>query len=228
MISVVLAAYKGEKFILEQVNSILMQLDRNDELIISDDYPQGETYSALSDIINSDCRVKYIHGKGKGLIKNFENAIEHSRGDFIFLSDQDDVWLDGKVQAVMLEFRQGADVVLHNATITDARLNPTGETAFEINSTTVGTIRNLIKNSYQGCCMAFRKELKQHILPFPDDIPMHDQWIGLMGEKYGKVHLINQPYILYRRHGENVSGNSSSLLQKIKWRVDIIGCLIRK
>lgn len=228
MISVVLAAYKGEKYILEQVNSILAQLGENDELIISDDYPQGETYSALSSIINSDCRVKYIHGRGKGLIKNFENAIEYSRGDVIFLSDQDDIWLDGKVQAVMCEFGQGADVVLHNATITDAELNPTGETAFGLNSTRVGTIRNLIKNSYQGCCMAFRKELKQYILPFPDDIPMHDQWIGLMGEKYGKVHLINQPYILYRRHGENVSGNSSSLLQKIKWRADIIGCLIRK
>ena len=70
--------------------------------------------------------------------------------------------------------------------------------------------------------------MKEYILPFPEKIPMHDQWIGLMGEKYGKVHLVNHPYILYRRHSENVSGNSSSLMQKIRWRAGIIGCLLRK
>ena len=119
MISVVLAAYKGEKYIVEQVKSILLQLGKEDELIISDDYPQGETYSALYEIIRSDSRVKYIIGEGRGLIKNFENAVTHSCGDYIFLSDQDDVWLDGKVQAVMLEFEKGADVVMHDAIITD-------------------------------------------------------------------------------------------------------------
>lgn len=228
MISVVLAAYKGEKYIVEQVKSILLQLGKEDELIISDDYPQGETYSALYEIIRSDSRVKYIRGEGRGLIKNFENAVTHSCGDYIFLSDQDDVWLEGKVQAVMLEFEKGADVVMHDAIITDANLNPTGERAFVLNSAQTGILRNVIKNSYQGCCMAFRKEMKEYILPFPEKIPMHDQWIGLMGEKYGKVHLVNHPYILYRRHSENVSGNSSSLMQKIRWRAGIIGCLLRK
>lgn len=228
MVSVVLAAYKGEKYIVEQVESILLQLDVDDELVISDDYPQGETYSALSDIISSDSRVRYIHGKGCGLIKNFENAVTHSRGDYIFLADQDDVWLEGKVQAVLDEFSKGADVVLHDAVITDGMLNPTGDTAFKLNSTQTGIVRNIVKNSYQGCCMAFRKEMKNHILPFPDSIPMHDQWIGLQGERYGKVHLINHPYILYRRHSESVSGKKTTLHQKIMWRVNIIGCLLRK
>lgn len=228
MISVVLAAYKGEKYISEQVKSILSQLGDSDEIIISDDFPQGKTRDAIKDIISTDSRVVYIHGKGQGLIKNFENAVNNSKGDYIFLSDQDDVWLDGKVAAVMNEFENGADVVMHDAFITDAQLNPTGERAFVLNSARVGTIKNIIKNSYQGSCMAFRKEMKKFILPFPNSIPMHDQWIGLMGERHGKVHLINHPYILYRRHSENVSGNSSSLLQKIKWRIGIIGCLLRK
>lgn len=228
MVSVVLAAYKGEKYIAEQVRSILSQLDENDELIVSDDYPQGETFSALSDIISADPRVRYIHGKGCGLIKNFENAVTHSQGDYIFLSDQDDVWLKGKVQAVLAEFEKGADVVLHDAVITDGELKPTGDRAFGLNATRTGLVRNIIKNSYQGSCMAFRKEMKKHILPFPDKIPMHDQWIGLLGEKYGKVHLINHPYILYRRHSESVSGHKTTLLQKVMWRLNIIGCLLRK
>ncbi len=228
MISVVLAAYKGEKYILRQVESILGQLSDDDELIITDDYPEGQTYQAVEKIIENDSRIRYIHGRGQGLIKNFEHGLNNAKGDYIFLSDQDDEWLDGKVDAVMNEFANGADVVLHDAYITDAQLNPTGERAFERNSTVTGTVRNIIKNSYQGSCMAFTKRIKDIALPFPDKIPMHDQWIGLLGERYGKVHLINEPYIYYRRHGENASGGGSSALQKILWRLNIVRALLRK
>ena len=227
MISVVLAAYKGEKYIAEQVKSILPQLSENDELVISDDYPEGETYGAIEDIIKNDSRVRYIRGKGQGVIKNFEHLVNNAKGDYIFLCDQDDVWLDGKVSAVMREFEKGADVVMHDALIVDGELKPTGETAFGVNGAGTGIIKNIIKNTYQGSCMAFRASLKEHILPFPDCLPMHDQWIGLTGEKYGRVSLIDKPYMLYRRHGENVSGNGSTLTQKIKWRVSIVKCLLK-
>ena len=227
MISVVLAAYKGEKYIAEQVRSILPQLGENDELVISDDYPEGETYGAIEDIIKSDSRVRYIHGRGQGVIKNFEHLIENAKGDYIFLSDQDDVWLEGKVEAVMHEFENGAIAVMHNADIVDGELNPTGETAFGVNGAGTGIARNIIKNSYQGSCMAFSAELKKYILPFPDNLPMHDQWIGLTAEKHGKVSLVEKSYMLYRRHGENVSGNGSTLMQKIKWRLNITKSLIK-
>ncbi|HAX83802.1 MAG TPA: alpha-L-Rha alpha-1,3-L-rhamnosyltransferase [Ruminococcaceae bacterium] len=222
MISVVLAAYKGEKYIFEQVRSILSQLNAEDELIISDDYPLGDTKKAISDFIENDKRIVYIQGPGKGVIKNFEFAISKARGDIIFLADQDDVWLDGKVEAVTAEIRKGADLVLHNAIITDGELNETGETAFRINNTQKGFLRNIIKNSYQGCCMAFDAKIKKYILPFPSKIPMHDQWIGLMAEKHGKVSLIEEPLILYRRHGGNVTGNGSGFLTKLRWRADIV------
>ena len=106
MISVVLAAYKGEKYISEQVKSILAQLGENDELIISDDYPQGNTFSSIEEIISSDRRVRYIHGPGRGLIKNFEYAISESVGDYIFLSDQDDVWMDGRLMQYSMSLNQ--------------------------------------------------------------------------------------------------------------------------
>ena len=154
--------------------------------------------------------------------------ISRAKGDYIFLCDQDDVWLEGKVEAVMKEFDRGADVVMHNAYITDGALDRTGATTFEMNRAGTGIIKNIVKNTYQGSCMAFRSELKKYILPFPDRLPMHDQWIGLVGEKHGSVRLIDRPYLLYRRHGSNLSGNGSSALQKLKWRIDIVGCLLRK
>lgn len=103
MISVVIAAYKGEKYIAEQINSILPQLGDGDEIIISDDYPQGETRRAVEALRSDDNRIKYIEGLRKGVVRNFENAINYATGDYIFLADQDDVWLEGKVAAVMKE-----------------------------------------------------------------------------------------------------------------------------
>ena len=68
-----------------------------------------------------------------------------------------------------------------------------------------GLFKNLWKNSYLGCCMAFRRSVLECSLPFPPKIEMHDWWIGLIGEMMGKVRLIDKTLLKYRRHGENVS-----------------------
>ncbi len=70
--------------------------------------------------------------------------------------------------------------------------------------------------------MAFSRRLVPFIVPFPDNIPMHDQWIGLMGEKAGKVSFIDKQYIYYRRHDGAVTGGKTSLRQKLQWRAGII------
>lgn len=227
MVSVVLAAYKGEKYICEQVLSILSQLGENDELIISDDYPAGETRTVLSSVIDGDSRIKYVPGPGRGVIKNFEYGITLAQGDYIFLSDQDDKWLPEKVDTVKKAFEGGAVLVMHNSYITDGELNLSGETAFSVNGTKTGTLRNIIKNSYQGSCMAFDKKLKEKILPFPENLPMHDQWIGLCAEHCGRVVLLDECLMLYRRHSETVTGGGSTLGQKIKWRLAITGSLLK-
>ena len=222
MISVVIAAYNGGKYIKAQLDSVLSQLSDGDEVVISDDLPEGDTFDVVKEYLDSDARVRYIKGPGRGVIKNFENAVNAARGDYIFLCDQDDVWLPGKVDAVMKAFQSGAAVVMHDAKITDADLNVTEESFFDLMGTKKGIVKNIIKNTYIGCCMALSASLKPYILPFPDDIPMHDQWIGLVGEKYGEVNLIKEPYILYRRHGATVTGGSTTLKQKIMWRAAII------
>lgn len=225
MISVVIAAYNGEKYIMEQLRSVLCQLGENDEIVISDDLPSGSTFPAIEELVKNDKRIVYIKGPGKGVIRNFENAIKNAKGDYIFLCDQDDIWLDGKVEAVKKELDGGALVVMHDAYITDDELNITEESFFDSHGSSTGYIKNIIKNSYIGCCMAFSAKLKPYILPFPENLPMHDQWIGLIGEKTGKVSLINKQYIYYRRHDGAVTGGQTSLSQKINWRLSIIKAL---
>ena len=220
-ISVALAAYKGENFIEEQLSSILSQLNPLDEVVVSDDFPEGKTREVVMKLAENDARIKYIAGPGNGLIMNFENAIKHCTGDFIFLADQDDVWLPDKVEKVSEKLVLGADLVLHNAMVTDTDLNVRDESFFASHGTKTGYLNNIIKNSYMGCCMAFRKELTEKLLPFPENLPMHDQWIGLIAEKTGKVCLVEKPLILYRRHGGNMTGGKTSLKQKIMWRISI-------
>ncbi len=223
-ISVALAAYNGEKYIRPQLESVLCQLGADDEIIVSDDNPSGGTKEAVLSV--GDGRIKYVEGEGKGAQKNFENALKLTSGDIIFLCDQDDVWLPGKVEAVVKETESGASLVLHDASVTDAELNVTQSSYFALHKPSDSLAANLIKNSFVGCCMAFTRPVLQNALPFPDDVPMHDWWIALTAIKSGfKVAFINEPYILWRRHGDNVTGGKTDLSQKLKWRESIIRSL---
>ena len=206
MISVCVAAFNGEKYIEEQILSVLKNLDSQDEIIISDDGSSDRTRRIVDDLAEKDRRIRIIDGPRKGLIKNFENAIVHSKGDIIFLCDQDDVWKDNKVKTVLDIFgNTDCTLVMHDACIVDSNLRISGCSFFEFKKCKKGYWRNLIKNSYIGCCMAFKRSILDYAIPFPDNIPMHDQWIGLLSERVGKVEFCNEQLLLYRRHSNNAS-----------------------
>ena len=105
-VSVAMATYNGEKYIQEQIDSILKNLEKKDELIISDDGSNDGTIEIIKKNIKKDNRIKLINGPKRGVIKNFENALLNCNGDYIFLSDQDDIWLPNKVKTVMSYFEQ--------------------------------------------------------------------------------------------------------------------------
>ena len=227
-ISVALAAYKGEQYIAAQIESILSQLGENDELIVSDDFPSGKTRAVVEALSSQDKRIIYIEGAGKGVVRNFENALRACKGDVIFLCDQDDVWLPGKVNEVMKQIENGAQLVLHDASITDADLNVTAPSCFDIHGANDSFAKNFVKNTFVGCCMAFTKELLDQTLPFPEGIAMHDWWIALVAlKRKQKTVLINKPLLLWRRHGDNVTGGKTSAVQKIRWRVNMLLSLAR-
>ena len=115
MISVCIATYNGEKYILEQILSILPQLKENDEIIVSDDSSTDTTLEIIKNI--NDKRIQIFKNTGNhGVNSNFDNALKRAHGEYIFLSDQDDVWLPGKVDRCLAELRT-ADLIMHDATI---------------------------------------------------------------------------------------------------------------
>ena len=180
-------------------------------------------FAAEGDITGT---ITDAQGPHKGVAANFVNAIRHCRGDRIFLCDQDDVWLPDKVQRVTEAFDAGATLVLHNAYVTDENLNITAPSFFALRGSRPGLVHNLVKNSYMGCCMAFDRSLLKKIMPMPKAVPMHDQWIGLIGEIYGKPAFLDVPLLYYRRHEGNVTGGQTDTRQKLQWREYLIKKLI--
>lgn len=200
-ISVALAAYNGEAYIGEQLTSILQNLREGDEVVVSDDGSTDGTRDIVRDLAKEDARVKLIDGPCKGLIKNFENALAACDGDVVFLSDQDDVWHADKADVVLSCFEEtGATLVIHDAQMTDNERHVLSPSFFAFRGSRAGFAKNLWKNSYIGCCMAFKKELLSTALPFDDRIPMHDQWLGLLAEKRGSVAFLPKVLLDYRRH----------------------------
>lgn len=223
-ISVCIASYNGAKYIRQQLESIIKQLDDGDEIIISDD---GSTDETIQIIENINCPIiKLFHNHFRNHILNFEFALIHATGDIIFLSDQDDVWIDNKVQ-IMSSYLETNDLVCSNCYIVDEHLNILFKEFYTIAPIKrKGFFRNLFHNNYLGCCMAFRKRILDYAIPFPKDLITHDTWIGLVAELCGTSIFIEDKLIYFRRHESNTSntlkGSNLSLRQKINYRYIII------
>lgn len=229
MISVCMATFNGANFLNQQLESILNQLSKEDEIIISDDNSTDNTIELIQ--AYKDDRIKLFINPNKGIISNFENALKQSRGDYIFLSDQDDVWCDDKVNE-MIAVLQRFDLVVTDAFIIDEFGKKTSKSYFEVNNSKPGFFNNIINASYLGCAIAFKKEVKSYVLPFPSNIPMHDLWIGSLVYLKGKVVFLNKKLLLYRRHGNNASfsGGKSSIpfSDKIIYRIILLKLLIKR
>ena len=222
-ISVCMATYNGEKYVQEQMLSIIHQLSNNDEVIVSDDNSSDSTMNIINKI--NDKRIKiYSNEKESGYTRNFENALEKASGDVIFLADQDDIWLKDKV-STSLKYLNDSSFVVSDCTIVDNNLDIIEKSHFKLRKVKKGFLNNLLLPRYVGACMAFKREVLEKSLPFPKNASLsaHDYWLCLVAEYSFSVSLIKQPLVLYRRHGGNASNGgdkSANTLQHkliVRW-----------
>lgn len=200
--------YNGANYIKEQIESILAQLKEDDELIISDDSSSDSTVSIVEAF--NDRRIKILkNNQFRSPIFNLENALKHATGDFFFLADQDDIWLEDKIDTVLNSLKN-FNVVVSDCQLIDCSGTLLHSSFYNMRGSGSGFLKNIYKNSYLGCCMAFDKKIFNAILPFPRGIAMHDMWIGLLAELIGKPKFIPDKLILYRRHGSNFSPTAES------------------
>lgn len=234
MTSVCMATYNGERFLREQIDSILCQLGPDDELIISDD---GSTDGTLG-IIESygDSRIRLLHHERKknrfysslNVIYstfNFENALLHVKGDFIFLADQDDVWELEKIKK-SLKLLETYDYVLHNFSVIDENGSVLREKFYRKSPLKFNYMYDIIRPNFWGCCSCFKKNILLKVLPFPKKICLHDMWIGLVSEKIGKCFWNDEILLKHRISSQNTSTgckkSTNSLVLKIRYRLNTL------
>jgi glycosyltransferase involved in cell wall biosynthesis len=229
-ISVCIATYNGEKYIVDQLRSILNQLKDLDEVVISDDQSTDMTVDLIKGL--KEPRIKLFTGvKFRSPVTNFENAIKSATGDIIFLADQDDFWLPQKVEK-MCEALQDSDLVVSNCFIGGEDLEIIKDSYFSWRDSRAGFLKNLWRNSYLGCCMAFKQEMLKMMLPFPKGIPMHDMWIGMVAEVFFKPKFLDERLMIYRRHSSNATfltedfKSKEGMLKRISFRWNLLRAIV--
>lgn len=223
-VQVLLSSYNGEKYIREQIDSILAQEHVEVELLIRDDGSKDRTRAILEEYQNTHQNVHVIYGENLGVVKSFFTLINEAEGvEYTAFADQDDVWLSEKLfRAVKLLEQETEDIPIVYCSakqLVDEELNPISIAMMYKNvRTEFGNA--LVENMCTGCTCVVNKKLLQLIQrKIPEFAIMHDFWIYLVGTCFGKVIYDEQSYILYRQHGNNELGAASSLLENYKRRV---------
>jgi glycosyltransferase involved in cell wall biosynthesis len=215
LLSVALCTYNGEQFITEQLNSILTQTTPVNEIIICDEGSTDNTLLIIEGFKKSYPGIIQFHvNENKlGVVKNFERCITLCKGDIIFLSDQDDIWRNDKVEKSVDYFmsHNDADAIFSDASLIDDSSKEIGNTMWEVLQFKEAAIKNAHLNIYKhilfhgnvvtGACMAIRKKVVPLVVPFKQIFEMyHDEWIALKLAPQNRIHFYNDTLISYRVH----------------------------
>ena len=225
-IGVVLATYNGEKYLKDQIQSILNQSCPPDYLVISDGGSSDNTVQVCQDVLkgqNLSFKILVSEEQLK-VSENFERGLRHCKGDYIFFCDQDDYWLPNKIESVVKAFEKDEEIVMvfTNAELVDENLSPLGQDLWNSISFSPNTdllfemndeiyMKELCRhNIVTGMCLAIKSSIIDDLLPFSLN-GIHDVWIAHISITLGKVYALNEKTVLYRQHSNNVVGATSSI-----------------
>lgn len=219
-VDILLATYNGEKYLKEQIESILNQTYKNIQIIISDDCSKDGTRDILKEYEKNNKIKIFYQEKNLGYVKNFEFLLKQVENNIYMLSDQDDVWKEEKVEKTVEKLKkENLDLVFGDLEVVDENLNTIHKSYNKYMHLDNKIQKHLndyklqyLYNCMTGCTIASKKEWLDKILPLPTNSKymIHDYWLGLIISLNGKIGYLKEPYILYRQHGNNQVGISKA------------------
>lgn len=242
MLAIFLCSYNGEKYIKEQIDSILSQSFKDIHLIVSDDASSDNTVSIVEEIMRENpgkiTLLQKNEGSGTGsAAKHFLSLLldeRFSSYDYYMFSDQDDIWLKDKVLISLrsikeMEERYGLDraILLHSdCKIVDKNLKTISDSFFKyqkLSPKRKSFNELLIQNNVTGGAMIINKALYDLVKVMPSNLMMHDHWLALIAACFGNIGFISNPLYLYRQHGDNVLGaKRASIFVEVLRRLGIL------
>lgn len=216
-IDILLPTYNGERYLKEQLDSILNQTYKNIRIIISDDCSSDSTPEILKQYQEKDKRIEiYLQKNNLGVVKNIEFLLKKVENPLYMLADQDDVWIDNKIEKSVEKLnKEKADLVFGDLEVVDQNLQTIypsfGDFMLlnrKINKYIDSYKVNYLYNCVTGCTLLSKKKFIDKILPLPTNSKyvIHDYWIGLVIALNGKLAYMPEKYIKYRQHGNNQVG----------------------
>ena len=210
---VVMSTYQGERFVGEQVRSIIDQLPSEGRLIIRDDGSTDRTVDRINAI--TDPRISIVRGTNIGFARSFFALLEMlpADADLAMLSDQDDVWLPGRIDRAARQVRncKGPTLYCSRLELVDEALRPLGISSAWPRGPSFANA--LAENIVTGCTVALNRPALELVLQLgnPAAIHFHDWWMYLVISAFGTVIADPVPTVLYRQHGGNVVGRGSGV-----------------
>jgi glycosyltransferase involved in cell wall biosynthesis len=225
VVSVAMATYNGDKYLREQLDSIYAQTHPKLEVIVCDDGSVDNTASILEEYKQKHGLIYKVNESNLKVVKNFEKAILQCTAPYIALSDQDDVWLPGKIEKSLkkileLELQYGAHVpllIFTDLTVVDDNLHilhPSLWKHLKIAPKNIMFNRLLVENVITGCTILMNQTLAKLAFPGPNEIIMHDVWLGLVSSYFGHISYIPETTVLYRQHSNNTIGIKKPVIWK--------------
>jgi glycosyltransferase involved in cell wall biosynthesis len=220
MIDILLAAYNGERFLKEQIDSILLQTCKDWKLLIRDDGSNDNTMNIINDFIlrfpNKIGLIKDNYGN-LGAAQNFSKLLEKSQSEYIMFCDQDDVWLPEKIALTLNKIKTeeqnypDTPLLVHtDLKVVDENLTVIAESFWSYNKIDPKdgqVLKKIIyRNVVTGCTAMINRRVKQLITPIPRQVRLHDWWAAMNVAKYGKIFNIPKATVLYRQHSQQAIG----------------------
>lgn len=225
-VSILLATYNGEKFLREQIDSLLQQTFQDFKIYISDDNSSDKTVEIINDyVVNYPNKIFFLaktqrSGSAKG---NFLYLLEQVESDVYLFCDQDDVWTEQHIEVLVNKYNQLSledkqlPVLIHSdLRVVDEDLNVLSESFFsyaQLNKSFQRKHSYLIENNVTGCVTLINHELKLYVFrnkkylkEHISDIPMHDHFFAYIAHRFGQIIFVDEKLELYRQHKKNVVG----------------------
>jgi glycosyltransferase involved in cell wall biosynthesis len=224
IVDIAMATYNGEKYLKEQIDSIIAQTFTDWRLFVRDDASTDNTLNIIREYAYKDSRINLIEDDlgNLNVSRNFEQALLNCDAPYLMFADQDDVWFENKIEVSIsfikkVEKKDTPVLAFSNSILTNNSLDIKLENNYELKGEP--TLANFLftNSGYQGSAMIFNNILKEKILPFFSNSPVHDYHVSIAALLFGEVYHICTPLMLYRRHNSSTTQKNITLKERLVW-----------